>query len=247
MPFTFSHPVAILPFAYLPKRWVSVTGLVIGSIVPDFEKFIKMQAGHSFSHTLAGVFYFNLPLALGLAFLFHTVLRNTLIDYAPLFLRARFTPYKTFQWHLYFINHWSKVLVCILLGAFTHLFLDSFTHFHGGFVQDIPYLKKYFFIQGQIIYHYQILEIVLSLLGGLLCFVAVLKIPASPVGAYTVPYRVKYWLIICSYSIFIIILRIVAGAAIRHVWDMINIVIAALLLSVFITTIIFKRYKNNLS
>jgi hypothetical protein len=52
MPFTFSHPALILPLTRLPKRWVSATGLVIGSIVPDFEKFLKMNDGNTYSHTL---------------------------------------------------------------------------------------------------------------------------------------------------------------------------------------------------
>ncbi|WP_113654854.1 DUF4184 family protein, partial [Pedobacter namyangjuensis] len=30
MPFTFSHPAIVLPLTYLPKKWFSLTGLVIG-------------------------------------------------------------------------------------------------------------------------------------------------------------------------------------------------------------------------
>ncbi|WP_240482010.1 DUF4184 family protein [Flavobacterium psychrophilum] len=39
MPFTFSHPAIILPLRYLPRQWFSLTGLIIGSLTPDFEYF----------------------------------------------------------------------------------------------------------------------------------------------------------------------------------------------------------------
>jgi hypothetical protein len=55
MPFTFSHPAIILPLAYLPKKWYSMTGLVIGSLVPDFEYFLRMSMAGYHSHTIAGL------------------------------------------------------------------------------------------------------------------------------------------------------------------------------------------------
>ena len=39
MPFTFSYPAIVLPLTYLPRRWFSLTGLIIGSLTPDFEDF----------------------------------------------------------------------------------------------------------------------------------------------------------------------------------------------------------------
>jgi hypothetical protein len=42
MPFTFAHPAIVLPLKHLPKRWYSLTGLIIGSMTPDFEYFIRM-------------------------------------------------------------------------------------------------------------------------------------------------------------------------------------------------------------
>lgn len=59
MPFTFSHPAIILPFKYLPNRWISMTGLIIGSLTPDFEYFIRMKIESYYSHTNAGLFLFK--------------------------------------------------------------------------------------------------------------------------------------------------------------------------------------------
>jgi hypothetical protein len=89
MPFTFSHPALILRLTRLPKRWVSATGLVLGSIIPDLEKFLKMNDGNTFSHTFPGMFWFDLPLAILLSFVFHRAVRDSLIDNLPAFLQAR--------------------------------------------------------------------------------------------------------------------------------------------------------------
>ncbi|HMG06875.1 MAG TPA: DUF4184 family protein, partial [Mucilaginibacter sp.] len=40
---TFAHPAIVLSFKYFPKRWFSKTGLVIGSMAPDFEYFIRLR------------------------------------------------------------------------------------------------------------------------------------------------------------------------------------------------------------
>ena len=54
MPFTFSHPAIVLPLKYLPKKWFSFTGLIIGSMTPDFEYFLRMKVKSDYSHTLNG-------------------------------------------------------------------------------------------------------------------------------------------------------------------------------------------------
>jgi hypothetical protein len=56
MPFTFAHPAVVLPGGYLPKQWLSLTGLVVGSRTPDFEYFFRWRVLSLYSHTLAGIF-----------------------------------------------------------------------------------------------------------------------------------------------------------------------------------------------
>ncbi|WP_220463965.1 DUF4184 family protein [Adhaeribacter radiodurans] len=43
MPFTFSHPAIVLPLTLLLRKWYSLTGLVIGSLTPDFEYFYQFS------------------------------------------------------------------------------------------------------------------------------------------------------------------------------------------------------------
>ena len=94
MPFTFSHPAIVLPLTYFPKKWFSLTGLVIGSLTPDFEYFLRMRIKSNYSHTIDGLFWFDLPLGLLLAFIFHDIVRNSLFDNLPTFFKSRFSAFR---------------------------------------------------------------------------------------------------------------------------------------------------------
>jgi len=102
MPFTFSHPAIVLPLKLIPKKWFSLTASVIGSLTPDFEYFIRMKVQSNFSHTILGVFWFDLPLGILLAFLFHNIVRNSLFDNLPLPLKSRLIGFNKFNWNRYF-------------------------------------------------------------------------------------------------------------------------------------------------
>ncbi|ALI99734.1 DUF4184 family protein [Rufibacter tibetensis] len=141
MSFTFSHPALVLPLTGLPKRWRSSTGLVIGSMVPDFEKFLNMSEHDPHSHTWWGIFYFNLPLALLLSFLFHLVVRNPLVRNLPAFLRLRFNKYTGFDWVVYFREHYVIITLSILLGTLSHLVLDVLTHSPGHRKELLPFME----------------------------------------------------------------------------------------------------------
>jgi hypothetical protein len=45
MPFTFAHTALIIPLCYIRRRyrWISATGLITGSVAPDFEKFFRLK------------------------------------------------------------------------------------------------------------------------------------------------------------------------------------------------------------
>lgn len=142
MPFTFSHPALILPLTFLPKKWFSLTGLVIGSLTPDFEYFIRMKIQSNYSHTLSGLFWFDLPLGILLAFIFHNTVRDKLFVNFPTILSSRLKRFNLFEWNNYFKTHWFVVAVSVLIGAVSHIFWDSFTHDNGYFVQTIPRLTN---------------------------------------------------------------------------------------------------------
>ncbi|WP_128331535.1 DUF4184 family protein [Apibacter sp. HY039] len=171
MPFTFSHPALILPLKSC--KYFSFTGLVLGSMSPDFEYFISMQVIGKQGHTLAGIFYMDLPLCLLFAFLYHQLIRNPLIDHLPLFIKSKVYKFKSFNWIVYWKNHKIQVIFSILLGTFSHLFWDAFTHFDGYFVTKLSIL------QGEVshIPVYKLLQHISTLLGAILICWSIIILP----------------------------------------------------------------------
>src|ERR1700712_2189360 len=116
MPYTFSHPAIVLPVTYLPKKWYSLSGLIVGSITPDFEYFMRMKDFSKYSHTIGGMFWFDLPLGLILLFIFHNIVRNVLVEYLPFSLNIRFSAFTNFNWNKYFRKNIIVVLISLLVG-----------------------------------------------------------------------------------------------------------------------------------
>jgi len=167
MPFTFSHPAIVLPFCNSKSARLSLTGLVIGSIVPDFEFLIRLRETACFGHTLIGIIVFDMPFAILLSFVFHSLIRDTLIQNLPKFLRQRFSTFVSFNWLNYFKRNKRKFFLSVLIGILSHIFLDAFTHYDGA----VASRHRFFFNEIVIMKHsfpiYLILQITTSLLGGL--------------------------------------------------------------------------------
>ena len=117
MPFTFSHPAIILPLNYLPKKWISLTGLVIGSLTPDFEYFIRMKIESNYSHTFWGIFWFDLPLGILLTFIFHNIVKTELFKNLPKELNQRFVTEEELNWSNYFAEKWKMSRPCPAVGG----------------------------------------------------------------------------------------------------------------------------------
>lgn len=136
MPFTFAHPLAVLPL--LKKRYFSATGLIAGSLAPDFESFLRMKSSNEHGHTLSGMFYFDLPISLIIALLFHLVLKESLIANSPAFLQQRFIELRKFNFWNYLKKNYWIFLYSVLIGSATHLLWDSFTHGGGVLAKQVP-------------------------------------------------------------------------------------------------------------
>ncbi|MGP8216936.1 MAG: DUF4184 family protein [Bacteroidia bacterium] len=194
MAFTFSHPAAVLPARFLPGKYVSMTALVVGSVTPDFEYFIHMKNYGPYGHTLLGMFWFDLPLGFIITFIYHYFVRDGLIDNLPGFLRNRLAQFKGFDWLGYVKQHFLIVVICLIVGIFTHLVWDNFTHKWGYFVALIPWLSRNTEIFGVCHVRYYILQNLSSVAGLLLIIYAIWRIPKT---GHTGKSRtmLKYWVI----------------------------------------------------
>lgn len=137
MPFTLSHPAAVVPLA---RNGLVLSALVVGSMAPDFPYFIHLSTASQYGHTLSGVFLFCVPAGLVVLWVFHNVLKLPLLTLLPLSYQERlisvvgnfrFSPLRRF----------FLIILSLVLGAFTHIAWDSFTHPHAWGVHQFPVLN----------------------------------------------------------------------------------------------------------
>ncbi|WP_396191627.1 DUF4184 family protein [Flavobacterium sp.] len=239
MPFTFSHPAIILPLNYLPKNWISLTGLVIGSIVPDFEYFLRMKIQSDYSHTFLGVLWFDLPFGIILTFLFHNFVKKELFNNLPKELNARFKIAHELHWNAYFIKKWVVVIASIFIGTLSHLFWDSFTHDSGFFVKKFGELQSTILILGKPVKILKVLQHSSTIIGGFLIAYAIYKLPKSAISKTEINF--KYWVFLTIFTILIFVVRVICGDNATKIGNVIVSLISALMIGLVFTPILLKR------
>lgn len=137
MPFTLAHPAAIVPIWYGAKKRLSVEALIIGSISPDIPYFLALRPISTYEHSLNGLFVFCLPVSLLIYYLYQRYFKTPVTVLLMLSLEPVGITYK---W-----PHFVQLSISILIGAFTHIFLDAFTHSNGWFVIHLPLLNQVIF------------------------------------------------------------------------------------------------------
>jgi Domain of unknown function (DUF4184) len=143
MPFTAAHPMAVLPFLRWHERLrLDATCLVIGSMAPDFEYFARDRVASTISHTVRGLWLWNLPATLVIAVVFHVIVKWPVLSIAPTALASRLAASFSRPWP----RRWSVMMLVscaasALLGAATHLAWDSITHAMGWGPQHIRELR----------------------------------------------------------------------------------------------------------
>lgn len=239
MPFTFSHPAIVLPLTFLSNKWYSLTGLVIGSLTPDFEYFLRMKIKSNYSHSLGGLFWFDIPLGIIIAFLYHNFVRNSLIDNLPIALKSRFSIFKQLDWNSYFFKNWLIILISILIGASSHIFWDSFTHEHGFFVQYLHLSKHEVDFIGMKIPLFKILQHLSSFIGAIVIVYSIYRLPKNnQLNNYM---NMKYWLLVFSISILIVLIKILLYPNTIQVGNLIVTCITVGIISLIISPLILKK------
>jgi hypothetical protein len=141
MPFTFlAHQAAVLPLKWARPRWFSGTALVIGSMAPDFEYFLRGEAWSSVSHTLLGQFVFCLPLTLAGVWLVHRVIARPLGERLPGLGPLQLRGYGALSSMRLDAAFWARAALSGLVGSLSHIAWDGFTHGDGWAVLHLPAL-----------------------------------------------------------------------------------------------------------
>lgn len=138
MPATFAHPAAAVPFRRLG---LPLSALVIGSIAPDLEYFIRLVPFSRYGHTLAGLLTFCLPVGFGVFVAFHAFAKRPLLALLPDAHQDRLAPVAE-SLRLLSVRGLVGAPVGIVVGAFTHIAVDSFTHGYSWGVRTFPILAS---------------------------------------------------------------------------------------------------------
>ncbi len=229
MPFTFSHPAIILP---IHRTGLCLTGLIVGSLTPDFEYFIRMKIQSDFSHTFWGGIYFGIPVALILCMLFHLVIKRELILNLPSKLQLRLIPILDFNWLEHLKSKWPIVILSILIGNYSHVLWDSFTHTDAYFVNALSLHRSF----GS--NHYPIFKILQhgsTVLGGLYLVYFIVNLEEIK-GRASEP-NPKYWLAFILLTLAVLALRFYGGLKINQYGNVIVSAITASMISIAIVSL----------
>ena len=137
MPFTPAHAAAVFPFRRTRLVW---SALIVGTMAPDFEYFLRLAPEGRHGHTMPGVFLLTLPLAMVTLWLFHRFVKTPFVELMPDGLKRRLTPYAA-EFRFGRTSRFALIVASVMVGILTHLIWDSFTHPNGWSVLHWPLLQ----------------------------------------------------------------------------------------------------------
>ncbi|GAB6900969.1 DUF4184 family protein [Kineosporia succinea] len=146
MPFTGSHPAAVLPL--LGTRLVP-SALVIGSMTPDLVYYVPLPESARWpvshhTHTVAGIFGLDLVLGLAAFVVWQALIAPLAVAVAPGALRDRLAALPvSLRHHVGSVNAVALVVVSQLIGTVTHVLWDEFTHPQRFGTRHVPWLAQW--------------------------------------------------------------------------------------------------------
>ncbi|WP_068775913.1 DUF4184 family protein [Paenibacillus sp. FJAT-26967] len=219
MPFTFAHPLYAGPLKLIFPRYLSLTGLILGSMSPDFEYFIALEPYQLIGHSLAGLFLQAIPLSILLAFVFHHILKIPLVDHLPATAQIENKARGLLRdWKLNSLRKWIVFLLSVIIGFYSHVLLDAFTHLSGWFVSRVGILQSTIMN----VPLYKILQHILSIAGllteGLL--VLLLWKKAEPINRPAgKPRSAKqsYWMVVGLVTVAAVIVKVTLTSSTNYI------------------------------
>ncbi len=183
VPFTGSHPAAVLP---LLRLGLPASALVIGSVAPDLPYYFDLPLTAAQTHSLTGVLGANLILGVCAYLLWHLLLVPPLIWAAPANLQRRIPDRLRAGPRLSTAGDLARVSLALAIGALTHVLWDAFTHAGMLGPRMMPWLDSV--VHGLQLFRW--LHVVSSIIGlACLVWVAVRWWPGAPTIGSIAPIR----------------------------------------------------------
>jgi hypothetical protein len=167
MPFPLAHPAAVMPLRRYCSRYLSFPALIVGSICPDAGYCLDRLNASEFSHQFLGSFGFCLPVGVFILMVLYGAILPA-IEKLPKHYQRAIPPLA-----LWPLGSPFAVIVSLLIGSWTHLLWDSFTHTGGWSVEHVPLLQTALFSVGRHTFRVcHLLWYLSSFVGMLLLFIA---------------------------------------------------------------------------
>jgi hypothetical protein len=171
MPWTFAHPAAVIPLRRLCPTPLNLAALTIGASTPDFGYYVGLFRLATHAHTLLGSILVCIPTGLLLLVCFYFV-RRPVWNLLPQPHRGLLEPLVKKRAPVRF-RELASATVSILIGAWTHVVWDSFTHRSGWVAVQYPVLREPVITLGSIeLAPYYLLQHLSTLLGVVVLSVA---------------------------------------------------------------------------
>lgn len=250
MPFTFSHPIFAAPLKLVKPHYLSITGLILGSMSPDFEYFILLEPYQSIGHTWQGLLLQAFPLCLLFAILFHKIVKGIAALHLP-----EWGGINSKLYHMALNTSWNlrspaKLLIffaSVTIGFFTHILIDACTHKLGFFVTQLSFLQQLY--GGIPVYKW--LQYSLSLLGlaaeAIILLALLWNQPSTPSGqsrltvqAVTTNEKWVYWLLVLAVMLAVTGIKLVLRSSANIIGIMVVAPISGFLLGILLTSILYK-------
>ena len=200
MPFTLAHSVAARPLWRLSGERLVLSALALGAMAPDFEYLVHLSVKRTIGHSVMGVFVLCLPASLALLMLWHRLIGPAVARLVPdsvgglASICARpfaFGPSRRF----------ALIVLSTIVGSFSHLAWDAFTHSDGAVVVRVGFLMRN--VGTTPVPVYKVLQYASGIIGMLLLVVwgsRAAARPADPSTPQPLPFRtlVLTWSIVAA-------------------------------------------------
>jgi hypothetical protein len=130
MPFTISHTIVAFPIKRIAKR-LPLDALMIGATGPDLEYLYNLRVHGKYWHTLEGLLIGAVPVCLVLVFLWRKAVYQSILAMLPQLHEKGLVPSRMKASIGY-------TVIAVIIGGFTHIVWDAFTHFDGWGVELFP-------------------------------------------------------------------------------------------------------------
>jgi len=218
MPFTPTHIAAVVPIAAVCRQ-LPFSGLAIGCMVPDLPVFCPF-VDYAVLHSPLGVLTNCLPIGIGIFLVFQCLIKIPVVSLLPRWIQDRIGA-NGLPFVLPSFRFVMLVSISIVIGAYTHLIWDSFTHEGRWGTILVPVLNENVLLAGRLVPGYKLLQygstlIVLPLFIAVYANVLRKKKPTAVEGLFRFSARSKFigLLLFVSIPCLVAILMLASNATI---------------------------------